>query len=72
MQRQEKSGAAWRLVVGTSLSKAAQARASAGPPPPIVVSTAWNVQHPAQQTYGVAVRIPSNKPTPHFISFAKY
>ena len=28
MQRQEKSGAAWRLVVGTSLSKAAQARAS--------------------------------------------
>ena len=28
MQRQEKSGAAWRLVVGTSLSKAVQAQAS--------------------------------------------
>ena len=28
MQRQEKSGAAWRLVVGTSLSKAIQAQAS--------------------------------------------
>ena len=28
MQREEKSGAAWRLVVGTSLSKNAQARAS--------------------------------------------
>ncbi len=38
----------------------------AGPPPPIVASTAW-IQHPAH--YGVAVRI--NKPTPHFISFAK-
>lgn len=28
MQRQEKSSAAWRLGIGTSLSKAAQARAS--------------------------------------------
>ena len=28
MQRREKSEAAWRLVTGTSLSKAAQARAS--------------------------------------------